>query len=368
MKENLPFIIDRNDSRSLTNQVTDGLRAAIDSGFYQPGDFVPGVRPLAELLGVSTIITRAALRQLGKEGLLMPRHGSGTTVVGRDERLWRGRVLYAASGHNEHYVFNEIGDVLRERLFRLRYQYQRVPAWGKLGSEGMAQLECALNHGYELVVLASPSPEVVRKIELRGLRVVEIHEGTRPVGRHSTGIHFEHKAGTEAFVAHCCAAGIRRVVSVGLGTSHFGSMTGALREAGIKVDVWTIKSGPSDRGVVACVGKRTLDLFERKLSQGLNWLPDLFHFADDYIAEAAFLALAHHNVRIPEDVKAVTWENVGLGPLYYKTLTRFSFDARQAGQVVADVVEGLLLQKEIVTKPVIAPRYLTGETFPEIKK
>lgn len=366
MKDKLPFFINRNDSRSLTNQVTDGLRAAINSGFYRPGDLVPGVRPLAELLGVSTIITRAALHQLGEEGLLMSRHGTGTIVVDRDTQLWKGRVLYAASGHNEHYVFNEIGDVLRERLFRLRYQYQRVPAWGKLGSEGMAQLECALNQGYELVVLAAPSPEVVKEIEARGLRVVEIYEDASPIGKNSIGIHFDHRAGTESFVAHCRAAGIRQVISVGLGTSHFGSMTGALRETGIKVDTWTIKSGKSERGVIARVGQRTLELFERKLNAGQAWLPDLFHFADDYIAEAALLAFAHHKVRIPEDVKVVTWENVGLGPLYYKTLTRFSFDARQAGQTVADVVANLLSNKEPVINPIIAPQYLIGESFPEV--
>ncbi|MER2178287.1 MAG: GntR family transcriptional regulator, partial [Stenotrophomonas maltophilia] len=48
-------------------QVADGLRDAIVSGCYAPGDIVPSSRALASGLGVSHIVTEAALKRLGEE-------------------------------------------------------------------------------------------------------------------------------------------------------------------------------------------------------------------------------------------------------------------------------------------------------------
>ena len=36
-----PFSVNRNDSRSLADQVADGLRTAIVGGYYAPGDLLP---------------------------------------------------------------------------------------------------------------------------------------------------------------------------------------------------------------------------------------------------------------------------------------------------------------------------------------
>ena len=47
-------------------QVVDGLRQCILSGFYKAGDILPTTRDLAEMLGVSRIVTRAAVRELTK--------------------------------------------------------------------------------------------------------------------------------------------------------------------------------------------------------------------------------------------------------------------------------------------------------------
>ena len=58
----IPFSINQNDARPLFNQVVDGFREAIISGYYAPGEKIPSSRDLCQILGVSRIVTQAALR------------------------------------------------------------------------------------------------------------------------------------------------------------------------------------------------------------------------------------------------------------------------------------------------------------------
>jgi GntR family transcriptional regulator/MocR family aminotransferase len=65
MKENgikeLPFDLVLNRSKTLTEQVADGISQAIRLGKYRVGDVLPSTRNLAALLGVSRIVTRGAI-------------------------------------------------------------------------------------------------------------------------------------------------------------------------------------------------------------------------------------------------------------------------------------------------------------------
>ena len=90
----IPFSINRNDARPLFNQVVDGFREAIFSGYYKPGDKIPSSRDLCPLLGVSRIVTQAALEQLVSEGLVASRPRIGSVVRDRNAKQWKGRVLF----------------------------------------------------------------------------------------------------------------------------------------------------------------------------------------------------------------------------------------------------------------------------------
>ena len=362
----IPFRLDRNDGRSLTAQVEDGLRRAIDAGLYRPGDAVPGIRPLAAMLGVSEIITKIALRRLGEEGLLVPRRGVGNVVSERSATRWRGRVLYVTSGRSENYVYNVLGDILRARLFEIGYQFFPVPAWQSLDGAGLAQLMSALRQDYDLAVMATPPAEAVEQVCRHGIPTVEVCTEATFSGRGDWEVRFDDLALTDVFVRHCVRAGIRSVVSVFCGRSRrFASMSQALRQAGIAVSEWAVDPHDPERGVVGTVKRRACALFEKRLARGRDWLPDLLYFADDHVAESALMALMHHGVQIPDDVKVVAWENVGLGPVFHLPLTRFSFDAAAEGEKVASLVEDILVRGRARggDRIVLAPRYVVGETF-----
>ena len=95
----VPFTIDRSQWGSLIEQMTDGLRRAIRTGHYRPGDKLPSVRELVAHFGVSNRVPVAAIKKLREEGLVeaAPRNG----CIVRHSRMphWKGHVMcVVASG------------------------------------------------------------------------------------------------------------------------------------------------------------------------------------------------------------------------------------------------------------------------------
>lgn len=70
----------RDNRTTLTQAAVVQLRAAIDSGVYQPGSQLPTENELVEMLNVSRTVVREALRALEVDGLITRRHGVGTFV------------------------------------------------------------------------------------------------------------------------------------------------------------------------------------------------------------------------------------------------------------------------------------------------
>ena len=69
------------------------LTSLIQEGLLKPGAALPGERDLAEALKLGRVTVRTAYRDLMSSGTLEPRHGSGTFVSSKVERmeqpLWR---------------------------------------------------------------------------------------------------------------------------------------------------------------------------------------------------------------------------------------------------------------------------------------
>ena len=87
MESRLPFEIDRSSDASLISQVVNGLRRAIVSGVYAIGTTLPTFREIADGLGVSMNVVRAAIGRLSAEGLIGARRGIGCVVQPNGTKL-----------------------------------------------------------------------------------------------------------------------------------------------------------------------------------------------------------------------------------------------------------------------------------------
>lgn len=63
-----------------TEKITQQLRSQIEQGILKPGDKIPSERELCEMLSVSRIAVREAIKALAAKGLLEVRAGEGTYV------------------------------------------------------------------------------------------------------------------------------------------------------------------------------------------------------------------------------------------------------------------------------------------------
>ncbi len=72
--------IDRDAEVPIGLQLAWALRAGIGDGRFNPGQQLPGVRELAETIGVNVNTVRTVYQRLEHEGLINSRQGSGTFV------------------------------------------------------------------------------------------------------------------------------------------------------------------------------------------------------------------------------------------------------------------------------------------------
>jgi GntR family transcriptional regulator len=75
------------DPRSITRQITDGIRMAIASGKMPVGAQLPSVRGLAEQLTINPKTVAKAYDELASEGWLNARQGLGLFVAAPRQRL-----------------------------------------------------------------------------------------------------------------------------------------------------------------------------------------------------------------------------------------------------------------------------------------
>src|SRR5689334_7698325 len=92
--------IDRQGEESITAQIAERIRAAIEAGQLAPGDKLPSTRALAEQAGVNHLTAVRVYRRLGEEGYVTAGVGRGTFVrtvpppaAADDDGVWQHAVL-----------------------------------------------------------------------------------------------------------------------------------------------------------------------------------------------------------------------------------------------------------------------------------
>ena len=152
-KKRLPFAVSRNDGRKLVVQVADGLRKAIVGGYYRSGDTLPASRELAPMLGVSRIVTTAALRRLADEGWVDARPRIGSVVRDRSSKRWLGRVVLVLPDGYDNYLQTVLAGELRDALLREGYHFdEAVVKHMDGGGYDFSGLEAVLSQSVDLVV------------------------------------------------------------------------------------------------------------------------------------------------------------------------------------------------------------------------
>ena len=363
--KDVPFKVDRAAPGTLSKQMADGVREAIASGHFKPGDILPTILEWSHLLGVSIRVPETAVATLVREGLLIAQKGVGCIVNPRKKSVWLGRVLVVVPDGDHVYYHNILVGRLRANLSLAGYLFTQVTVLLKPnGRYDFRQLAHELKARPGFTLLLEDRPAIVRFLSKSGTPFGVFAQTPCNLPGCVANFTMDHGGAVAPFVRHCVRAGIRSVLQVLRVQRPIFDAVPALEESGIRADRFEIPTAP-DYVATEAVSHGALSAFRKRLAdEGRAWLPDLFLFIDDFLATGALVAMQEAGIRIPDDVKVVSLANKGLGPVYPVTLTRMEYDGFRIGDTLSRAVCSFLAGRKIRSSLCsISPEYIVGESF-----
>ena len=358
-----PFGINRDIRRTLVDQITDGIRRAIRTGYYRAGDTLPPMRVFEELFGVSRIVTNAVMANLTADGLVHPRRGAGAEVLGSGERIWKGSVLVVFRDESGVFYMNVLGSRIRDVLVRAGYLVSQVAVPNGPRGRDFSLMDANLRQHMDLAILVFDDAEIERRLSSAGIPYIVVGDGGGGGASCVGAIRYRRDTQAHLILKQCLATGVRSILQVTVAEFPHDDLGKAFAGSGIKVKTWNVRRA-AGMGHPLDFLKGAVDAFERRISRGRDWLPDLLYFADDHLATGAFAVLPSHGVRIPEDVKVVSWANAGYGPVFRVSVARVEMDPVVDGDAVAVHAISYLDSRQRVDGATLEPTYREGETFP----
>lgn len=364
-----PFTIDRSRHGGLAIQLADALRRAIQTGYYRPGELLPPIRELAALTGVSQVITTRAIRILKMERIISPRPHVGCVVCNPDRLCWKGQILVVVPPGCGNQAENEAKAALRDTLTSAGYLviHATVP-FAADGSLDFSLLDTMTKHRFDLVVQVHDLDEVSERLASVGMPFIRVTRKQPAPFRALVGtVALRDDLCLSDFIAHCRESGVRNVLQI-TGFRGGPDAVPALNAAGIHAEDWRI--APTEPPFnTQSLSTLTALAFAKRLSEewapradGRRPLPDLIFFRDDHLASGAMLVLASAGVRIPQDVRIVTWANKEDVPASVVPLTRMERDNAAIGAQVAKHVVDYLATGVFPADVTFGPSYVRGET------
>jgi DNA-binding transcriptional regulator YhcF (GntR family) len=358
----IPFSINRDDARTLLAQVADGLRDAIVAGRYAPGDVVPSSRALASRLGVSHIVTEAALKRLAEEGFIVARPRAGCVVRDRSTKKWRGHVALVRNSLNMGYFQATMSETLRNSLNEAGYLFTLTAATydAATGRSDLSPIDAALARSVDLILVMSSWDKLITHLARQGKPLAFIsYDPSATVGVGAT--LFDNSAAIGDLGAAASACGFREAVVMDY--YHDKSIAeDILPSADIKTSRLTL--GPIVNGASLMDIEQTgFEGFRRLIGKGRINRNTLYYFEDDYLARGAMMAMALAGLHAPEDIRFATLANAGFLPAYERELTRIEIDPVEAGKLVAADALAFLRTGHYPDGSAACYRFIRGETM-----
>lgn len=363
MRENekamLPFVISKELSKSFVDQMVDGIRDAIVGGHWRIGDRVPSLKAMSKLSKVSMKVPRTAYKRLENEGWLHAAPGIGYTVVTPNVSVWKGRVLLVLPlpGYYNRIMAKCIQDRLEAEGY-LVTTFSPQTFNREIKSDA---LEALLLQKFDYIFSFLGFPEVRRLLKSSGVPYViysEVWQPGKAVG--SDALIGDDGKGVDELISQCRARKVKDVLRVDFQNVRKG-WDGLFRKAGVRVryfSAFPIGMEPT----LENIRQAAYETFRRYLSGRRPGFPDLFLFADDYVAEGALLAFAEAGLHAPDDFRFVSLVNEGLGVTYPRPVSRLVMNPVCAGDAAAAFILSALAGNS-VEKSLPGLSFVPGETF-----
>ena len=355
----IPFKLDRNNRVNLPEQLANGFRMAIKSGYYRQGERLPSFSEIVKELDVSIRAPRDAMKILIDENLVRSRPRIGCEVLARGEKVWKGRVLgvMCAAYEGSYYVSILVG-AIRRAIIAAGYSFIPVTIDRRRnGKPDFSQLDAMMKEPVDFTIAVYPDEATSKRLaryKVPTLAYVDVQETE---GLDS--IRFFNIRDMIEMAKKVRPSGIRKVLLAEYAEMPF--VADVLVKHGVEVERLKVK--PKEGfGYLEDIKRKALVSLRKRLSERKN-LPDLILFTDDFVAFGGLMALAELRIRVPQDVKVLTLANKGFAPVFTVSLAQVVIDPQANGAAIADAALARLEGRRS-TLPLPKPVFVPGDSLP----
>ena len=316
------------------------LRSEITSGKYRPGTFLPPERTLAESLGISRGTLRKILKELHNASLLRVNPGKGAYVIyGRDERKGLRRILVRFHGTDPRNRASEaVGALLGICSAASRLHAETLISFAPGGPSSASEIISAFSaddiqgalffetcdYKKEIIPLEKAGvPYVVMNLENK-IPAVTAKMDYREVGR-CAGKHLIGQGHRKTAVL----AGPQNM-SRTIYREMLAGFRGALAEEEIFLEKeLVIDTNTGMEGARAAA----LELLKNPAAR-----PTALFTMRDYRAEGLYAACKELNLRIPEDISVVSYDNITWPAAANAGLTTIREQVEEMGEAAVEML------------------------------
>jgi len=331
----LPFSVARDRNTPIHEQVARGLVRAIRSGYYQPGDRLPGIAETSAQLGISHMPVRQAVASLAADGEIIARRRHGIHVRDAGQHYWRSHVLLVHYSYATYY-FAARNHQLEMSLRDNRIRMSRAAVHLADAADAFPQVTTILDGEHiDLAVIAGPPGDLVSLFTSRNVPFIAESDGTGPVPHASASWLFTDAPALEELAGLCVGHKMRSVAIVGAEHAEALLFRRLLSKGGVDCMLCAPAQNNGETG------------HERQARQGWEIAsgllaspgrrPELIYFADDYLARGGLAAVLATALRVPEQLQIVVHCNRGDVPFFPTPLTRIEPCPDRHGRALASL-------------------------------
>ena len=320
--------------------LVDTIKEKIKNGEYEPGERMESENTLSEQFGYSRQTVRQALSVLEQEGLIERRRGSGTYISSESRRTPRGNSIAIVTTYISDYIFPTIIRGIEETLTNAGYDLTLNVTNNHVEEEARI-LQSLISRRVDGVIVegtktAFPNPnvELYRRLEKMGVPVVFFNSYYRDLPDSVYVVTDDRKAGLQA-VDLLIEKGCRRIG----GVFKSDDMQGHGRYAGFSEGLIHNGCVLGDDNVVWYTTAERSRLFRPDNSdymfERLRGCDGIVCY-NDQIAYGVIDLLQKHNVRVPEDVLVIGFDDSSISEYSPVKITSFVHPKVEMGRAAAN--------------------------------
>ena len=366
MTQGIPFTLPTN--RKDSHHLAQAIREAIAAGRWQPGQLLPTAAEFQSTLRTGGYVPRTALRQLADEGVIILKKHVGAVVAPRKaDAQQRRRVAFITSGKRESYYENVHAFALQQIFEQADWELVHIQT-SRIKEDGdatdLSSLKSHLELGLEFAICFTESRAVAKTLDAAHVRYV--YEGGSgrefPNAVATINLEIESQVCMEELAAHWKLHKVKDILVVDFEHVMPRNAIASFVQSGMRFRRLIVRP-PRDRNYLQDIQQAGLDAVAKFFSTERNRTnpPDAIFFYDDYLAAGGLIALAATGLRVPEDIRVATLANKGLGPVWFKPLTRLEYDPVENARLIGDYVLKLLAGKK-ATPPALQLKFIEGKT------